>query len=133
MSLAVTREIQTIIDMDLTAFGVNLSKVLVSQRESIAELMQIRDKLKAEVAEVTAQRDSLARLLGALTGGVEEDDPKISVSTAASPTPEQPAEEDGDSEVNVEIKVTGNGPIPPELAAMLNDLTSILQSAARKK
>ena len=150
MSLAVTREIQAIIDMDLTAFGVNLSKILVSQRESIAEL-------KAEVAELTANNKRLAGFcldkLAEPSRHPHEQLPdalvaqgfslRCNMTDAPSPTPdpintcapEQPAEEDGEGEagIGIEIRVTGEGPIPPELAAMLNDLTSMLQSVARKK
>ena len=133
MSLAVTREIQAIIDMNLTVFDVNLSKVLVSQRESIAELMQIRDKLKAEIAELQAmckRKDAQYESLRAayLAGNSSTPDP---VNACA---PEQPAEEDGEGEagIGIEIRVTGEGPMPPGLTAMLNDITSMLQSVARK-
>ena len=156
MSLAVTREIQAIIDMDLTAFGVNLSKVLVSQRESIAELMQIHDKLKAEVAELTANNKRLAGFcldkLAEPSRHPHEQLPdalvaqgfslRCNMTDAPSPTPdpintcapEKPAEEDGEGEagIGIEIRVTGEGPMPPGLTAMLNDLTSMLQSVARK-
>lgn len=133
MSLAVTREIQSIIDMNLTVFDVNLSKVLVSQRESIAELMQIRDKLKAEVAELQAmckRKDAQYELLRAAY--LADNTPKPDPVNAGAP--EKPAEEDGEGEagIGIEIRVTGEGPMPPGLTAMLNDLTSMLQSVARK-
>lgn len=136
MSLSVTREIQAIIDMDLTVFGVNLSKILVSQRESIAELMQIRDKLKAEVAELQAmckRKDTQYESLRSayLAGNSPSPEPANACEGCGEQCDQDEEGENG--EVNVEIKVTSNGPIPPELAAALNDLTAMLQSVARKK
>ena len=114
----VERKIEAIIAAHVTVWGVDLSDLLAKQRAKIVEL-QVECKRKD--AQYEALRHAYLR------------DNAKSPANANACAPEQPAEEDGDNEVNVEIKVTGNGPIPPELAAMLNDLTSMLQSVARKK
>ena len=114
----IERNIESIIAAHVTVWNVDLSDLLAKQRAKIAEL-QVECKRKD--AQYEALRHAYLR-----------DNAKSPANACA---PEQPAEEDGEGEtgIGIEIRVTGEGPIPPELAAMLNDLTGMLQSVARKK
>ena len=110
----IERKIESIIAAHVTVWNVDLSDLLAKQRAKIAEL-QVECKRK------DAQYEALRAAY--LADNTPKSDP---VNTCA---PEQPAEEGG---VDIEIRVTGEGPMPPGLTAMLNDLTSMLQSVARK-
>ena len=112
----VEAEIKTLLGLNVTVMGVNISELLATQRSKIAVLQQESAKKDAEYEALRLAYDQL-----------------WNESPKQHPAEEPAAEEEQESEVNVEIKVTGNGPIPPELAAMLNDLTSMLQSVAHKK
>lgn len=112
----VEAKIKTLLGLNVTVMGVNISELLVTQRSKIAVLQQESAKKDAEYEALRLAYNQL-----------------WNESPKQHPAEEPAAEEEQESEVNVEIKVTGNGPIPPELAAMLNDLTSMLQSVAHKK
>ena len=112
----VEAKIKTLLGLNVTVMGVNISELLVTQRSKIAVLQQESAKKDAEYEALRLAYKQL-----------------WNESPKQHPAEEPAAEEEQESEVNVEIKVTGNGPIPPELAAMLNDLTSMLQSVAHKK
>lgn len=109
-------KIKTLLGLNVTVMGVNISELLATQRSKIAVLQQESAKKDAEYEALRLAYNQL-----------------WNESPKQHPAEEPAAEEEQESEVNVEIKVTGNGPIPPELAAMLNDLTSMLQSVAHKK
>ena len=112
----VEAKIKTLLGLNVTVMGVNISELLATQRSKIAVLQQESAKKDAEYEALRLAYNQL-----------------WNESPKQHPAEEPAAEEEQESEVNAEIKVTGNGPIPPELAAMLNDLTSMLQSVAHKK
>ena len=118
----IERNIESIIAAHITVWNVDLSELLASQRAKIAELQRTH----RELVEVIRAKDQAYDKLHAAYSAL--------LPCAPSPTPEQPAEEDGEGEggIDIEIRVTGEGPMPPGLTAMLNDITSMLQSTARK-
>ena len=133
----VEAKIKTLLGLNVTVMGVNISELLATQRSKIAVLQQESAKKDAEyealrskivaLQQESAKKDAEYEALRLAYKQLWNESPK------QHPAEEPAAEEEQESEVNVEIKVTGNGPIPPELAAMLNDLTSMLQSVAHKK
>ena len=116
LASTVEAKIKTLLGLNVTVMGVNISELLDTQRSKIVALQQESAKKDAEYEALRLAYNQL-----------------WNESPKQHPAEEPAAEEEQESEVNVEIKVTGNGPIPPELAAMLNDLTSMLQSVAHKK
>ena len=112
----VEAKIKTLLGLNVTVMGVNISELLATQRSKIVALQQESAKKDAEYEALRLAYKQL-----------------WNESPKQHPAEEPAAEEEQESEANVEIKVTSNGPIPPELAAMLNDLTSMLQSVAHKK
>lgn len=122
LSEHIERKIESIIAAHVTVWNVDLSDLLAEQRAKIAELQRTHRELKEVIRTKDQAYDKLHAAYSAL------------LPCAPSPTPEQPAEEGGEGEggIGIKIRVTGNGPIPPELVAMLNDFTSMLQSVARK-
>lgn len=116
----IERKIESIIAAHVTVWNVDLSDLLAKQRAKIAEL-------QAECKRKDAQYE-------ALRAAYMTDNAKSPANACA---PEQPAEggdegDEGETSIGIEITVTGNKPIPPAMKDMLNDLTSMLQSVARK-
>lgn len=118
----VERKIEAIIAAHVTVWGVDLSDLLAKQRAKIVELQRTHRELMEVIRTKDQAYDKLHAAYNAL------------LPCAPSPTPDQPAEEGGEGEggIGIEIRVTGEGPMPPGLTAMLNDFTSMLQSVARK-
>ena len=118
----IENKIRALIDAGVTIWGVNISELLEAQRKAIAKAQAERDKAHAHVKELMAYIERSRK---------PETEP-VNTCEGCGEQCDQGEEGEG-SEMNVEIKVTSNGPIPPGLHAMLNDLTSMLQSVARKK
>lgn len=121
--------IKQLIDAGVTIWGTNISQLLDAQRKAIAKAQAEAAQLNEIIRVKDQAYDKLHAAYCTLLPHVPSPEP---VNTCEG-CGEQCDQGEGDSEVNVEIKVTGNGPIPPEPAAMLNDLTSMLQSVAHKK
>ena len=127
----VERNIEAIIAAHVTVWGVDLSDLLAEQRAKIVELQCTHRELMEVIRTKDQAYDKLHAAYSALLPCAPSPTPDP-INTCA---PEKPAEEDGEGEagIGIEIRVTGEGPMPPGLTAMLNDLTSMLQSVARKK
>jgi len=122
---SIEARIKQLIEANVSIFGTNISELLESQRKRTSQLTQLNkeiiaanNRLGEELSKYVTPTEVKAECGGACPG-------------CAQPDPN--ADNDEDSDIKVELKVTGTGPIPPELTAMLDDLTEMLQSVGRRK
>lgn len=96
-------DINAILNANITIYGVNISELLVSQREHIATLNK-------RIANITEVNHSLAKR----------------VTDAAQKVPEPAEEEDGDTNVDIDVNITVKGPLSDDdrryLALVINAL-----------
>lgn len=129
ISESVMKQIKELVDMNLTVYGTNVSALLQSQRDRIGELQSM-------LKETEAKANELAKLMLILSGGIATEGAGPSIRMAGLVAEQyEPAEDEGeegnDSGINVEIKVTGSGDVPPELVAVLNNLSAMLKSIGK--
>ena len=97
-------DINAILNANITIFGVNISELLASQRDRIATLNE-------RITKITEVNHSLAKR----------------ISDAAQKVPEEkPDEEDGDTNVDIDVNITVKGPLSDDdrryLALVVNAL-----------
>ena len=89
-------DINAILNANITIFGVNISELLASQRERIAKITEVNHSLAKRVTD------------------------------AAQKVPEPAEEEDGDTNVDIDVNITVKGPLSDDdrryLALVINAL-----------
>lgn len=128
----IENKIRALIGAGVTIWGINISELLEAQRKAIAKAQAEAAQLAKIIREKDQAYDKLHAAYRTLLPHAPSPEPVNTCEGCGEQCDQGEEGEDG-SEINVEIKVTGNGPIPPELVAMLNDLASMLQSVAHKK
>ena len=96
-------DISALLNANITIFGVNISELLASQRDRIATLNE-------RITKITEVNHSLAKR----------------ISDAAQKVPEEKPDEDGDTNVDIDVNITVKGPLSDDdrryLALVVNAL-----------